>query len=99
MAKKSLSPTNVIYASIPIEEVYKRTESLQNDEFDCNRVILGRRLKYAQSSLPGTMYFFQKYYNCVTTVDAMKSKWFIEHVAIQAISKNLEARMTFARDF
>ena len=99
MAKKSLLPCNVINTNIPIEEVFKRTESLKNEEFSCNRVILGRRIKYAQAHLPGTMYFFQKFYNCVTTIDAMKSKWFMEHIAIQAISKNLEARMTFSRDF
>ena len=99
MAKKSLLPCNVIFASIPVEEVYKRTEPLQDLEFDCNRVILARRLKYAQASLPGIIYFFQKFYNCVTTVDAMKSKWFTEYTAIQAISKNLKARMEFARDF
>lgn len=58
MAKKSLNPCNVIYTSMPIEEVYKRTAPLQNEEFSCNRVILGRRLKYAQSNLPGTIYFF-----------------------------------------
>jgi len=29
----------------------------------------------------------------------MKSKWFLEHVSIKAISDNLKARMTFARDY
>ena len=99
MAKKSLLPSNFIYVSIPMEEVYKRTEPLQNEEIGCNRVILKRRIDYADKFLPATVYFFQKFYNCVTSIDGMKSKWFIQHVAVKAISDNLQARMTFARDY
>jgi len=77
MAKKSLLPANVIYTSIPLEEVYKRTAPFQDEDFACNRVILKRRLEYAEKNLPETIYFFHKFYNSVTTIDGMKSKWFI----------------------
>jgi len=35
----------------------------------------------------------------VTSIDGLKSKWFMEDVAVRAISDNLKARMTFARDY
>jgi len=52
MAKKSLLPSNVIYLNIPLEEVYKRTAPLQNEEFGSNRVILKKRIEYADKNLP-----------------------------------------------
>ena len=89
MAKKSLLPSNLIMLNIPLEEVYKRTAPLQNEEYGCNRVILKKRLDYCDRNIPGMVYFFQKFYNNVTSIDGMKSKWFCNDVAIKAISSNL----------
>lgn len=49
--------------------------------------------------MPGLVYFFQKYYNNVTSVSGLKSKWFMEDVALRAISDNLQSRMLFAKDY
>ena len=99
MARKSLLPSNVIILNIPVDEVYRRTAPLVREEFGCNRTILKRRLEYAAKRMPEMVYFFQKFYNNVTSIDAMKSKWFLEDVAVRAISDNLKARMIFARDY
>ena len=89
MAKKSLLPSNVIMVNIPIEEVYKRTEPLIREEFSCDRTILKRRLEYTCRNAPQMVYFFQKFYNNVTSIDGLKSKWFIEDVTVRSISNNL----------
>lgn len=89
MAKKSLLPSNVIVLNIPLETVYKRTAPLQGEEFGCNRTILKRRLDYAAKNMPSMVYFFQKFYHNVTSIDGLKSKWFLEDVAVQVISSNL----------
>ena len=96
MAKKSLLPLNVIICNISMEEVYQRTAPLVQEEFGCNRTILKRRLDYAIKNMPGMVYFFQKFYNNVTSIDGLKSKWFMEDLAVRAISNNLKARMVFA---
>ena len=77
MLKRSLHPTNVFCVNIPTEEVYKRSESLKQQEFGCDRTILAGRLRYIEETLPGTLYFFQRRYNNVTNIDGMKSRWFI----------------------
>ena len=99
MAKKSLLPSNVIIINIPIEEVYRRTASLVQEEFGSNRIILKRRLDHYARNLTPMAFFFQKFYHSVTNIDGLKSKWFVEDVATQAISANLEARMNFSRDY
>ena len=99
MAKKSLLPQNVIMIQIPTEEVYKRTEPLQKEEFQCNRTILKKRLDYADRNMGQMIYFFMKFYDNVTSIDGLKSKWFIEDHATTAVSNNLQARQTFARDY
>ena len=45
------------------------------------------------------LYFFQKYYNSVINIDGMKSRWFMQDMALEQIQKNVEARSVFARDF
>jgi hypothetical protein len=42
--------------------------------------------------------FFQKYYNSLTSIDGLKSCWFIEDRALEAIEKTVSARLVFARD-
>ena len=32
-------------------------------------------------------------------MDGLKSKWFVEDVAVRAVSDNIQARMTFAKDY
>jgi len=34
----------------------------------------------------------------VSSVDALRSKWFVQDVSLEAIRTNLEAKMNFARD-
>lgn len=99
MLKRSLHPSNVFSVNIPHEEVYKRSEPLKQEEFGCDRTILASRLRYLEEALPQTLYFFQRRYNNVTNIDGMKSRWFIQDVALQAIQANLQARMDFARDY
>lgn len=99
MAKKSLLPSNVVMLNIPLEEVYKRTAPLVNEEFGSNRTILKRRLDYAARNMPAMVYFFHKFYHNVSSVDGTKSKWFMEDVAVRAIRSNLQARQEFARDY
>ena len=72
---------------------------MTQEEFGSNRVILKRRLDYAMKNMPNMVYFFHKFYNNVTSIDGLKSKWFVEDVAIRAVSDNIQARMTFAKDY
>lgn len=99
MAEIGIKPANVFVVNVPLKEVYARTESQKDDEFGCNRTILSQRLKYLEKNIPEAAFFYQKYYNSVTNIDGLKSRWFIEHVAIQSIEKNLKARFEFARDY
>jgi adenylate kinase family enzyme len=84
MAKKSLLPSNVIMVNIPLEEVYRRTEPFVREEFSCDRTILKRRLDYACKHAPQMVYFFQKFYNNVTSIDGLN-----EDVTVRSISDNL----------
>lgn len=82
-----------------METVYKRTEPHKDSDFSCNRIILKRRLEFLQKNLPQMIYFYQKFYNSVTSLDGLKSKWFMQDVAIRAISENIKAKMVFARNY
>ena len=42
---------------------------------------------------------YQKYYNNVVSIDALKSKWYVQDLAIKSIQDNIKARMNFARDY
>lgn len=48
---------------------------------------------------PKTLYFYQKFYNSVVNIDALKSRWFIQDMALEAIKANIQAKLSFARDF
>jgi hypothetical protein len=49
--------------------------------------------------LPNVALFFQKYYNSLTCIDGLKSYWFIEDLALEAIKGVIGARLRFARDY
>lgn len=44
-------------------------------------------------------FFYQKFYNNVCSIDAMKSKWYVWDTALCTIERNTEARINFARDY
>jgi hypothetical protein len=44
-------------------------------------------------------YFFQKLYDSVQSIDACRSRWFVEDLALSKIKANLTARSCFARDY
>jgi len=59
---------------------------------------LVRHLNFLSKSIPNVAVFFQKYYNSLTSIDGLKSFWFVEDRALEAIEKTLSARLNFARD-
>lgn len=99
MVKKGLHPSNVFHIDIPISEVYKRTADKADTDFDCNRVILTRRLKCNIEHTRQAAFFFHKFYNSVTNICGLKSKWYVCDKAMQTIQRNMTARMNFARDY
>ena len=99
MAKKGINPSNVFSTNIPIEEVYTRTEADKVTDFGCDRTILSKRLNYFTMNLPLMTYWYQRYYNSVTNIDGMKSRWYMQDLALEAIEKNLKARMNFAKNY
>jgi adenylate/nucleoside-diphosphate kinase len=84
---------------IPIEEVFKRTASKVDADFGSNRIILKKRLSVATQNLHQAAFMYQKYYNNVVSIDGMKSKWFVQDKALNAIEANFKARINFARDY
>lgn len=85
MAQRGLMPSTIINLNIPISEVYKRTEADQISDFGCNRQILKKRLCYLAEHRPKTLYFYHKFYNSVVNIDGLKSRWFIQDIALEAI--------------
>jgi adenylate kinase family enzyme len=90
MAQRGIVPTNVFDVDIPLSEVFARTESgnLQG-EFSCNRQILKKRLEITTSQKPQVLYFYQKFYNSVRYLDGLKSRWFIQDMALEAVQSNI----------
>jgi len=95
---KVQKPSNVIYLQVPYSEVYKRSQAAAASDFECDRTILVRHLNFLGKHTPNVAVFFQKYYNSLTSIDGLKSCWFIEERALEAIEKTLSARLNFARD-
>lgn len=95
MARKGLNPTSVLVLHISQEETFKRARASEGDSLDCEK--LAQRVKDSEAMF-ATMYFYQKVYNSVSSVDAHRSKWFVHDVALEAIRTNLLAKMNFARD-
>ena len=96
---KGINPQNVFMLQVPTEEVYKRTESGVLTDFSCDRTILVRHLDQMSKHLPETAFFFQKYYNSLSNIDGLKSRWFTEDVTLEALEKTMKARLSFARDY
>lgn len=43
--------------------------------------------------------FYSRFYNNVTEIDGFKSKWFVEHTAMERIEANLTALQEFSRNY
>ena len=99
MSKRGLSPSNVLMLNVPVEEVYRRTEPFKVTDFGCDRTILSRRINYLAQNLPMMAFHYQKYYNSVTNIDGTKSRWYMQDLALDALQRNLTARMNFVRDY
>jgi len=99
MVKKGLNPINVFHLQLPEEKVYERSAPLAHSDFGCDRTILVRRLNHLTKHQPLTAFFFQKYFNSLTVIDGLKSRWFVETLALEAIQKCMKARLEFSRDY
>ena len=99
MAKKGLLPSNLFLLRAPIETVYTRTAPHCDTDFGCNRIVLKKRLQYFMQNQHQAAFFYQKFYNNVSAIDATRSKWYVWDTALQTIKGNMQARMNFARDF
>ena len=95
MARKGLNPTSVIVLHIDQNEILRRARASEGESL--NLESLAERVKQSEQMF-ATMYFYQKIYNNVSSVDALRSKWFVQDVSLEAIRSNLEAKMNFARD-
>ena len=99
LAKRGLLPNNMFVVKIPIQEVFARTAAKADTEFGCNRLVLRKRIAYINDNICQASFFYQKYYNNVVSIDGMRSKWYVQDIALKAIQANLKARMNFARDY
>ena len=103
LCQRGITPSNIFSMDIPTQEVFSRSakaaSTVMDEPFECNRQILKMRLQYANHHKPQVLYFYQKYYNSVTFIDGLKSRWFIQDLALEAVQSNLTARFCFARDF
>ncbi len=61
-------------------------------EFGSNRNILVRRLVNLAKNVPETSFFYLKYYNSLVSVNGLKSRWYMEDLALSAIEKVTQAR-------
>jgi adenylate kinase family enzyme len=75
MAQRGIVPSNVFNLDMPIAEVYHKSEN--DPDFGCIRTILKKRLEFVAPNKAEVLYFYQKFYNSVTNIDGMKSRWFI----------------------
>lgn len=99
MCKNGIRPANVFNLHIPISEVYNRTLDYALSDFGCDRTILTSRLAHTSKQIPEVAFFFHKYYNNLSNINGLKSKWFIEDQALTAIQDTISARLQFARNY
>lgn len=99
LLKKGINPTNVFHLQLPVEKCYQRSSKIAADQFGSVRTILSARMAHQSKNFPQVAYFYQKYYNSLTTIDGMRSCWQIETWALEAIERVMEARLGFARNF
>lgn len=92
MAKLGMNPDVVFHVQVPSSEIFKRTEATSVTEFGSNRNILVRRLVNLTKNVPETGFFYQKFYNSLVSVNGLKSRWYMEDVALSAIEKVTQAR-------
>lgn len=55
MARAGVNPANVFHVRISHEEVYKRTDAAKDTDFEANRTILAKRLRYLKATLPKSL--------------------------------------------
>jgi len=99
MARAGVNPANVFHIRISHEEVYKRTDAKKDTDFEANRTILAKRLRYLEANIAHVTGFYQRIYNSLIEIDGFKSKWFMEDRALTAIEANLLSRQLFARAY
>lgn len=99
MARAGVNPANVVHIRISHEEVYRRTDAAKDTDFEANRTILAKRLRYLEANMPHVAGFYQRIYNSLLEIDGFKSKWYMEDRALTAIEANLHARQLFARAY
>lgn len=97
MAQKSILPNNVFTIHIDPSVCYKRAKG--DDSFDYINDILKQRIENTLSQQPQVNTFFQKFYNSVTSIDGSRSRWFVGHVALEALEATLKARMQFVHNY
>jgi hypothetical protein len=92
MAKLGINPDVVFHVQVPTSEIFKRTEATSVSEFGSNRNILVRRLVNLTKNVPETAFFYQKYYNSLVSINGLKSRWYMEDLALSALEKVTQAR-------
>jgi hypothetical protein len=92
MCRLGIVPYNSFLVRIPAEEVHKRTAARAHADFECNRTIVAKRVRYLQENLPLVSALYQKLYNSLLEIDGLKSKWYMEDRALSAIEDTLSAR-------
>jgi hypothetical protein len=98
MCREGLTPSNVFFVRVSVEEVYQRTLADSKDSFECNRSVLASRLRQYELNLPHVLGFFQRYYDSLIEINGFKSKWFMEDRAIAAIKDNMHSRQQFSKN-
>ena len=92
LARKGIVPSNVFYLRGNVEQSYDRTEAIKREKFSADRMILSQRIRHFLSNMPNVLSFYQRYYNNVQEIDALKSKWFMEDRALFSMEVFLKAR-------
>ena len=99
MAKCNMLPNNVFTMQMDAKVCYKRAAAGDANQFGNIGDIIKQRIQTSLTNLPQVTYFFQKLYNSVQSIDACRSRWFVEDLALSTIQKSLKARCEFIRDY
>lgn len=75
LLQKGINPTNVFHLQLPVEKCYERSRADSTKNFGAIRTILSQRMASQQTNYPQVAYFYQKYYNSLTTIDGKRSRW------------------------
>ena len=83
MAKNNILPQNVLNMQMDPSVSYKRAKGM--DAFNCIGDVLKQRIQTNITHLPQVHYFFQKLYDNVQSIDACRSRWFVEDLALRTV--------------